>query len=483
MSDKDASPVVEARALRAARVVVGASALLWLAVAVRLRPPPAIVLPVIVALGLAIWRTSPGRRPHRAIAATVTFSVMAIVLPHRDRHGFGRLFVEQTYHHQVLRALNHIAAQGADVSEVLETSSHVRSGDAEGWYAAWTALGDRNVARARATNDSQSRGQALLRAHTYYLRSEFFLPSDDPKRVASFRRNRAAFYEGLTTLGIAHERLTIPYGAHHLNALLYPGPPDPKPLIVFCGGYDSTMEELYFFLVAAARARGYTVLTFEGPGQGSVLREQGLHFTPEWEKPTAAVLDTYLATHARPEKIVLVGLSMGGYLAPRAAAFDDRIDGVVSYDAFFDLGAVARRNAPGIAFALRRVGLESVVEGMAAIRGRFDVGFGWTLMNGRWTLGVPTALGVADTLGAYTLEGVAGRIRQDVLAFAGTEDQFIPIEQIEAYRRSLVNARSVTTKVYDSTSGGAEHSQLGASTLWQADLFDWLEERFGHHHR
>ncbi len=69
----------------------------------------------------------------------------------------------------------------------------------------------------------------------------------------------------------------------------------------------------------APRARGYSVLTFDGPGQGAPLREQGLRFTHEWEKPTSAVLDTYLATHARPEKIVLIRLSMGGYLAPRSS--------------------------------------------------------------------------------------------------------------------------------------------------------------------
>ena len=80
-----------------------------------------------------------------------------------------------------------------------------------------------------------------------------------------------------------------------------------------------------------------------------MLRRQGLTFT-HWEKPTGAVLDAFLADHARPEKIVLVGMSMGGYLAPRAAAFDERFDGVVAYDAFFDMGATARRYAPPAAF-------------------------------------------------------------------------------------------------------------------------------------
>ena len=65
-------------------------------------------------------------------------------------------------------------------------------------------------------------------------------------------------------------------------------------------------------------------LCCDGPGQGSALRDQGLTFIHQWEKPTAAVIDAFLAGHSRPSKIVIVGMSMGGYLAPRAAAFDER---------------------------------------------------------------------------------------------------------------------------------------------------------------
>jgi len=84
-----------------------------------------------------------------------------------------------------------------------------------------------------------------------------------------------------------------------------------------------------------------------------------------------------------------------------------------------------------------------------------------------------------DAAKPYTLAGVAERINQDVLILGGTDDSLIPLDQIEKYQRALVNARSVTTKVYDRASGGHEHSQLGAPTLWQSDFFDWLEERFG----
>lgn len=86
---------------------------------------------------------------------------------------------------------------------------------------------------------------------------------------------------------------------------------------------------------------------------------------------------------------------------------------------------------------------------------------------------------MVDHLSPYTLAGVADRIKQDVLILAGAEDQFIPGDQVAKFQKALVNARSVTTKVYDRASGGHEHSQLGAPTLWHADFFDWIEEKFG----
>src|SRR5579862_3219640 len=126
--------------------------------------------------------------------------------------GTGRFFKNQTYHHAVMRPLNHVAAGGADISEILQLTTRVRAGDEQGWYREWTDLGDHNVARGKATNDRLSRGEAFLRAHTYYARAEFYLPPDDPKRPESFNRNRRMFYEGLDTLGIAYERISVPYG-------------------------------------------------------------------------------------------------------------------------------------------------------------------------------------------------------------------------------------------------------------------------------
>jgi len=79
---------------------------------------------------------------------------------------------------------------------------------------------------------------------------------------------------------------------------------------------------------------------------------------------------------------------------------------------------------------------------------------------------------------AYTLAPVADRIRQDVLILAGTEDHFVPIQQTADLEKALINARSVTTRIFDGPSGGGGHCQPGDLTGYHAAVFDWLLDKF-----
>ena len=176
--------------------------------------------------------------------------------------------------------------------------------------------------------------------------------------------------------------------------------------------------------------------------------------------------------------MVLVGMSMGGYLAPRAAAFDERFDGIVAYDVLFDMGATARRYVPPAAFWLHDHGFTALLDAIVHAKAALSPGFAWAISNGEWTLGTKDPLETAAVLQKYTLAGVAQQIKGDVLILAGAEDHFVPLEQVAQFEKALTSARSVTTKIYDRASGGAEHCQLGAQTLWHADLFDWLAEKF-----
>ncbi|MCC7022163.1 MAG: alpha/beta fold hydrolase, partial [Thermomicrobiales bacterium] len=113
--------------------------------------------------------------------------------------------------------------------------------------------------------------------------------------------------------------------------------PEPRPTILFHGGFDSTLEELYPAAGAAAIERGYHCLAFAGPGQGRALREQGLPFRPDWEAVVTPVVDVALARpEVDPSRLALLGWSYGGLLAPRAAAFEPRIAALIAWDGIYD---------------------------------------------------------------------------------------------------------------------------------------------------
>jgi len=161
-------------------------------------------------------------------------------------------FTDQTYNFETIRVLDDIAVAGGDNNEAAQAIRGIRVGDADGWYTAWKAAGDRATALAARTQDRISRGNALLRAHTYYRSAEFFLAPSDARRPAIWKLNVDCFYSALDDLGVRHERITVPYGAeHHLNAVYYPGPAltENRPLLVAMTGYDGTMEELYAWVV------------------------------------------------------------------------------------------------------------------------------------------------------------------------------------------------------------------------------------------
>ena len=96
--------------------------------------------------------------------------------------------------------------------------------------------------------------------------------------------------------------------------------------------------QLYTSAAAPALERGYNCLTFEGPGQGGVIRKQNIPFRYDWEKVITPVLDYAFSRDKTvdPNRIALMGISMGGYLAARAAAFEDRIAACVLYNGVYD---------------------------------------------------------------------------------------------------------------------------------------------------
>lgn len=124
--------------------------------------------------------------------------------------------------------------------------------------------------------------------------------------------------------------------------VLYAKPEHDKYIdtILLHGGYDSYMEEC-LSMILYLRENGFAVYLFEGPGQGSILRKNGLPFSSELQKPEKAILDFY-----NLNDVTIIGLSLGAALAPRVAAFEKRIKRVVAWSLLPHLLDVLILNLP-----------------------------------------------------------------------------------------------------------------------------------------
>ena len=243
------------------------------------------------------------------------------------------IFNDQSFSFETLRALGYAPYGGADIGEVTSTASRIPDGDETAWYTQWRALADRihaDADRSAAAGHSVSARESYLRASNYYRLCEFYLrvgSSNDAEVREVGQLSVDSFACAAQLMKPAPQRVSFPYEDTTLPGWWIPadlgtphptgGDPDgPRPTLLYHGGFDSTEEELYFSGGAAAARRGYHVLAFAGPGQGSALRDQKLLFRPDWEAVVTPAVDWLLARpDVDPERIALMGMSLGGLLA------------------------------------------------------------------------------------------------------------------------------------------------------------------------
>ncbi|RDL33252.1 putative alpha beta hydrolase [Venustampulla echinocandica] len=269
---------------------------------------------------------------------------------------------------ETIRILGTAVYGGADVAEVLEVVGQIKSEDPLSWEAAWHTQAERAEALAEEARLHGHRDAARLnylkaanytRASGYmYLSSPSSSPGDsasgllvqDPRALPILEKVGELFRNALPLLDGKVHTLSIPYEEYTLPGYLYLPPPGRRmqgrskiPILLVCGGADSCQEELYFMSPAAGPGLGYAVVTFDGPGQGLMLRKLSLQMRRDWEIVTGCVLDhlaLFSAQHPELEldidSISVSGASMGAYYALRAAS-DSRVKACVAIDPFYDM--------------------------------------------------------------------------------------------------------------------------------------------------
>jgi len=310
----------------------------------------------------------------------------------------------------------------------------------------------------------------LMNAAFCYRAAEFYAKSKDPQKELLYDRFIELFYAAFGNEKI--ERHKVPYEGTFLPALRIPAASEKKGTILIHGGFDSFIEEFYSMMSYFSN-HGYEVIGFEGPGQGAALRKYGLPFIYEWEKPTKAVLDYF-----NPANCTLLGLSMGGWLCLRAAAFEPRIERVIASGHAIDYMKCMNP-------AFRQIHLwcmehcRTFMDRMAAMKFEKREGMtSWVVDHLKYITKKEKPL---DALEIYLLMNDRNihseLVKQDVLVLAGREDHFIPFKMHDMQIRALTNARSVTGRVFTKEENAENHCQFGNVGLALDVMREWIETR------
>jgi pimeloyl-ACP methyl ester carboxylesterase len=245
---------------------------------------------------------------------------------------------------RVQSAIDHWAPRfvqaGMDYSDFVRTSAGVEAW--EDWLDAFAALGDAHAARAREAETAGrtvTAGEAWLHAAVAYHFAKFVWVVDGARARAVADRAVAALYAAHESLDPAAERIVVALdGASIVGNLRRPAGVERPPLVLLIPGLDSTKEE-FFRLEGVFLARGMAALSLDGPGQGE--GGYGLPIRHDYEVAAAAMLDALAdRTDLDLGRVGALGVSMGGYHAPRAAAFEPRIRAVAGISGPYNFGAL-----------------------------------------------------------------------------------------------------------------------------------------------
>ncbi len=367
--------------------------------------------------------------------------------------GYLRFHEDQLFNYQLNRPYSLGYARSEDLKE---------AGKRIGTFPDWKA----EMFRQAKVAISEGR---LMNAAFYYRAAEFYTFPDDPDKDRFYEQFSELFYQVFEAYGI--ERIQIPYGVARLPAIAIGPAGSAQGTLLLHGGYDSFIEEV-FSLMWSFAAFGFRVIGFDGPGQGGARRHCGLPLDFRWEKPVAAVLD-----HLQLSDVTLIGLSMGGYFALRAAAFEPRVKRVIASGHAYDYRRVAR--APGAAILMF---FHDHLRGFTNNLARWKIRKGgmeaWNIAHLMHVLALDEPMAALEFAMQLNEENLhSDRVKQDVLILASTEDHFIPFRLHAKQVRLLTAAKSVTERVFTKEEHAQNHCQIGNLGLSLRVMRVWIGEK------
>ncbi len=323
------------------------------------------------------------------------------------------------------------------------------------------------VSTFKSMGEEQLRKNHLKKASYYFRAAEFFEETGSQEKVDTYNRHIQLFFQAFSEEGV--EQLKIPYQQSFLHAFKVPAQGIKKGTILAMGGFDSTIEEFYAIWKGIA-VPGYEVVAFEGPGQGGTLRNYNLPFDHAYEKPVRAILD-YLDI----DSAGILGMSMGGYWAIRAAAFEPRIKYIIAAPPVYDWMEMTHSfnkwlvklllKIPRVMNAMVKMKMSVKTLNHTVKHTLYITQKSQPIEAVRWMLGMNKNFLHSE------------KITQDVLLLVGEHDAFQPPKLTRKQEKALINASSITTRVFTKEEKADQHCQMGNIGLLISIINNWLGQK------
>jgi dienelactone hydrolase len=328
---------------------------------------------------------------------------------------------------------------GVDYNDFVATTAKVETWDE--WLDAWCENGDMHAGLAAEASSRMTAGEAWARATVAYHFAKFVWVVDPERSRAAADTAVAAMRKTHEYLDPQAERIEVPLdGGRVVCNLRRPTGDEKPPLVLLVPGLDSTKEE-FFRLENVFLDRGMATLSMDGPGQG----ESGydLPIRPDYEVAVGAVLDAIGGrSDVDHDRVGLLGVSLGGYYAPRVLAFEPRVKAGVGLSGPYRFSDIWDTVPPQTRETFVAKSFASDEEDGRAKAAQLD------------------------------LAGVAERIRQPYLAITGKLDRLIPWEQTE---RAAGEAQNGTFLLHEDGNHGCANVPYKTRPV----AADWLREQLG----
>ncbi|MET0912366.1 MAG: alpha/beta fold hydrolase [Acidimicrobiales bacterium] len=365
----------------------------------------------------------------------------------------------------------------ADLGECLEVGRRIVADDMESWIGAWSTMAQRLQTRAEtfeAKGNRVSAASSYLRAATYWRASLMhFGPPSDPREEEHTKVSYHCYDRYLELSGYPGEYVEVPYEGSVLPAYFYRSAQaqGPAPTLIFHQGRDAWPDDTRW-VYDSAMQRGIHCLALHGPGQGLSIRLYGHPFRHDWEQAITPAVDRVLEIDGvDPDRIGLMGASFGGYLAPRAAAFEKRLTFCIANPGVLDWGSSIKAAFPPELLDALDAGPEAFNAAMEMVIGLSPT-HAWFMEDSMWKHGVSNPYDLMKAFEACDLTPHADKIECPTLVMDGTQEAFST-----GQAKPLYDALSCEKEylLFDDESTAQLHCQNGANATAAEFLFDWLD--------